>query len=86
MNSTRVLISDPWFELIPSGLFVPDYLCLQSLIDRAAELGVENVVIGMPHRGRLNVLANVMRKPMAQIFTEFTGAPKKVGHLRPLAV
>lgn len=45
----------------------------QALIDQAADLGVESVVIGMPHRGRLNVLANVVRKPMRQIFTEFTG-------------
>jgi hypothetical protein len=34
----------------------------QALIDRAVELGVESVDMGMPHRGRLNVLANVMRK------------------------
>ena len=37
------------------------------------DLGVESIVMGMPHRGRLNVLANVVRKPMAQIFSEFAG-------------
>lgn len=46
---------------------------MKALIDRSAELGVESIVIGMAHRGRLNVLANVVRKPLAQIFTEFTG-------------
>ncbi|KAG1677756.1 hypothetical protein FOA52_001068 [Chlamydomonas sp. UWO 241] len=45
------------------------------LIDVAAELGVEAVVMGMPHRGRLNVLANVVRKPLPQIFCEFSGRP-----------
>lgn len=48
---------------------------MKSLIDRATELGVQNVVLGMPHRGRLNVLANVVRKPMDQIFSEFSGRP-----------
>ena len=38
---------------------------------------MQEIVIGMPHRGRLNVLANVVRKPMAQIFTEFSGKARK---------
>ncbi|KAG2383552.1 hypothetical protein C9374_004223 [Naegleria lovaniensis] len=46
---------------------------LKSLIDVSSSLGVDSFVIGMPHRGRLNVLANVMRKPLAQIFREFLG-------------
>ena len=46
---------------------------MKAMIDRAAELGVDAIVLGMPHRGRLSVLANVVRKPMAQIFSEFTG-------------
>ena len=45
---------------------------MKELIDRAADLGVESVVIGMPHRGRLNVLGNVVRKPLRQIFSEFS--------------
>ncbi len=46
---------------------------LAAIIDRAAEGGVERVVIGMAHRGRLNVLANIMGKSRAQIFSEFEG-------------
>lgn len=47
---------------------------LKALIDTAVELGVEDVVIGMPHRGRLNMLSNVVRKPNESIFSEFTGS------------
>ena len=43
------------------------------VIDKSTELGVECVVMGMPHRGRLNVLANVCRKPLEQILTQFSG-------------
>jgi 2-oxoglutarate dehydrogenase E1 component len=41
------------------------------LVDRAVGHGVRNVVIGMAHRGRLNVLANVVGKPLREIFAEF---------------
>jgi 2-oxoglutarate dehydrogenase E1 component len=51
---------------------------MKALIDAASQQGVSNVVIGMPHRGRLNILGNVVRKPLRQIFTEFGGkAPVK---------
>ena len=50
--------------------FIPG---LKSLVDRGSELGVETFVFGMPHRGRLNVLTNVLRKPMPLIFKEFEG-------------
>ncbi|XXQ30002.1 2-oxoglutarate dehydrogenase, mitochondrial [Plasmodiophora brassicae] len=46
---------------------------MKQLIDHAASIGVKEVVLGMPHRGRLNVLANVVRKPLQDIFTEFSG-------------
>ncbi|KAF8680807.1 hypothetical protein HU200_045544 [Digitaria exilis] len=52
---------------------------MKEMFDRAADLGVENIVIGMPHRGRLNVLGNVVRKPLSQIFSEFTGGTRPVG-------
>ncbi len=41
------------------------------LLDRAVGYGVRNIVIGMAHRGRLNVLANVVGKPLHDIFAEF---------------
>ena len=42
----------------------------------AAEYDVQEVVIGMAHRGRLNVLANIMGKTYEQIFSEFEGTAK----------
>ncbi|KAL6074805.1 oxoglutarate dehydrogenase (succinyl-transferring) [Balamuthia mandrillaris] len=44
---------------------------MKSMVDLAADHGTESVVIGMPHRGRLNVLANVVRKPLEQLLHEF---------------
>ncbi len=46
---------------------------LEQIIKRGGQLGVKEIVIGMSHRGRLNVLANVMAKPYRQIFHEFQG-------------
>jgi 2-oxoglutarate dehydrogenase E1 component len=46
---------------------------LEQIIKRGGQLGLREVVIGMPHRGRLNVLANVMAKPWRAIFNEFRG-------------
>jgi len=46
---------------------------LDSVLDRAAEHELDEVVIGMAHRGRLNVLANIIEKPISQIFREFEG-------------
>ena len=46
---------------------------LEQVIKRGGQLGVHEIVIGMPHRGRLNVLANVMAKPYRAIFNEFRG-------------
>lgn len=46
---------------------------LNVMIDTAAALGAEEVVIGMAHRGRLNVLANIMGKTYEEIFSEFEG-------------
>jgi 2-oxoglutarate dehydrogenase E1 component len=46
---------------------------LNVLIETAAEKGVEHFVMGMAHRGRLNVLANIFHKPTQDIFSEFDG-------------
>ncbi|XP_078181227.1 uncharacterized protein LOC144574989 [Carex rostrata] len=51
---------------------------MKEMFDRSANMGVESIVIGMPHRGRLNVLGNVVRKPLRQIFSEFSGGIKPV--------
>eukprot|EP01134_Creolimax_fragrantissima_P007928 CFRG7928T1 len=54
---------------------------LKHAIDVAGDLGVERVVVGMPHRGRLNVLGNVIKKPLEKIFAEFSSdlAPSEEG-------
>jgi len=49
---------------------------LDAIINSAAELDVHEVVLGMAHRGRLNVLANIMGKTYEQIFSEFEGTAK----------
>ena len=46
---------------------------LDTVTTRGAELGIEEFVIGMAHRGRLNVLANIFQKPYEKIFKEFEG-------------
>ncbi|SHK03614.1 2-oxoglutarate decarboxylase [Pseudonocardia thermophila] len=46
---------------------------LDAILDTAAAHELDEVVIGMPHRGRLNVLANIVGKPISQIFREFEG-------------
>ncbi len=46
---------------------------MDAAIDQCAEHGLDEVVVAMPHRGRLNVLANIVGKPYAQIFNEFEG-------------
>ncbi|MEC9368841.1 MAG: 2-oxoglutarate dehydrogenase E1 component [Pseudomonadota bacterium] len=50
---------------------------LEQIIKRGGHLGLRDIVIGMPHRGRLNVLANVMGKPYQAIFNEFQGGSWK---------
>uniref|UniRef100_UPI00404AF6B4 2-oxoglutarate dehydrogenase E1 component n=1 Tax=Algoriphagus sp. TaxID=1872435 RepID=UPI00404AF6B4 len=49
---------------------------LDAVINTAAQHGVEEVMIGMAHRGRLNVLSNIMGKTYEQIFSEFEGTSK----------
>ncbi|HUX79255.1 MAG TPA: 2-oxoglutarate dehydrogenase E1 component [Alphaproteobacteria bacterium] len=46
---------------------------LEEMLRRSSELGVDEVVIGMAHRGRLNVLSNILGKPTRAIFSEFQG-------------
>ncbi|MEM8823683.1 MAG: 2-oxoglutarate dehydrogenase E1 component [Pseudomonadota bacterium] len=50
---------------------------MEQIIKRGGQLGLQEIVIGMPHRGRLSVLANVMSKPYRAIFNEFQGGSFK---------
>ena len=50
---------------------------MEQIIKRGGNLGVKEIVIGMPHRGRLSILANVMGKPYRAIFNEFQGGSYK---------
>ena len=50
---------------------------MEQIIKRGGALGVQDIVIGMPHRGRLSILANVMGKPYRAIFNEFQGGSFK---------
>lgn len=61
------------FGLEGCDSFIPG---IKYTIDTLVEKGVETVTIGMPHRGRLNILANVLRKPLQKIFQEFQGEKK----------
>ena len=58
------------FSLEGSESVIP---MMDAIIDQAAEHELDEVAIAMPHRGRLNVLANIVGKPYSQIFTEFEG-------------
>ncbi len=59
------------FSLEGAEALIP---AMDFLIHHGAELGIEDFVIGMSHRGRLNVLANILRKPYENILNEFEGA------------
>jgi 2-oxoglutarate dehydrogenase E1 component len=52
---------------------------LDFLIEAAAELGVDEAILGMAHRGRLNILANILKKPVRLIFDEFEGTAQTFG-------
>ncbi|HEY2156509.1 MAG TPA: 2-oxoglutarate dehydrogenase E1 component [Isosphaeraceae bacterium] len=65
------------FSLEGGEMLIP---LLDTVIERSARFGVREIVLGMPHRGRLNVLANTLNKPYSLIFGEFEGiAPDSVG-------
>jgi 2-oxoglutarate dehydrogenase E1 component len=63
------------FSLEGSESLIP---LLDLAIEKAGEQGVDEIVLGMAHRGRLNVLANIMRKSARQIFREFADKDPKV--------
>jgi 2-oxoglutarate dehydrogenase E1 component len=68
------------FSLEGAASLIPMF---EALVAGAAGLGVEQLTIGMPHRGRINFLANIMKKPLEVIFSEFESAfapPEVQGH------
>ncbi len=64
----RKFVGQKRFSLEGSESFIP---LLDHIIEKAAELGMKDIVIGMAHRGRLNVLANIFQKPLENMFAEF---------------
>ncbi|KAH9498412.1 hypothetical protein Btru_008199, partial [Bulinus truncatus] len=60
--------SEKRFGLEGCEVLIP---ALKTIIDASSALGVDSFIIGMPHRGRLNVLANVCRKPLEKIICQF---------------
>ena len=58
------------FSLEGAETLIPS---MDTIVEKGAELGVDDFVIGMAHRGRLNVLANILQKTYKDIFTEFEG-------------
>ncbi|XP_065186888.1 2-oxoglutarate dehydrogenase complex component E1-like [Sycon ciliatum] len=67
----RKWTSEKRFGLEGCEVLIP---ALKQVIDTSSSLGVDSFVMGMPHRGRLNVLANVARKPLDQIIAQFDSA------------
>jgi len=72
----RKYIGAKSFSLEGAETLIP---LLDLAIEKAGHQGVREIVMGMAHRGRLNVLANIMRKPAEKIFREFEDQPKGPG-------
>jgi 2-oxoglutarate dehydrogenase E1 component len=66
----KKFIGQKRFSLEGAESLIP---ALDAVVERGAELGIEEFIIGMSHRGRLNVLANILEKPIEDIFAEFLG-------------
>ncbi len=66
----KKFIGQKRFSLEGAESLIP---ALNAVIERGADMGIQEFIIGMPHRGRLNVLANTLQKPYENIFQEFVG-------------
>ncbi|MFC2152989.1 2-oxoglutarate dehydrogenase E1 component, partial [Bacteroidota bacterium] len=66
----KKFIGQKRFSLEGAESLIP---ALDAVIEKGAELGIEEFIIGMSHRGRLNVLANILEKPAEDIFAEYLG-------------
>lgn len=58
------------FSLEGAEALIP---ALDAIMEKGSEAGIKEFIIGMPHRGRLNVLVNILRKPFKNVFSEFEG-------------
>jgi len=65
----RKFIGQKRFSLEGGEVMIP---LIECVTEHAAELEMEDIVLGMAHRGRLNVLANIFEKPLSNMFAEFT--------------
>ncbi|HSH51269.1 MAG TPA: 2-oxoglutarate dehydrogenase E1 component, partial [Bacteroidales bacterium] len=66
----RKFIGQKRFSLEGAESLIP---ALDAVIEKGADMGISEFIIGMSHRGRLNVLANILEKPVEDIFAEFIG-------------
>jgi 2-oxoglutarate dehydrogenase E1 component len=66
----RKFVGQKRFSLEGAESLIP---ALEAVINKGGDLGIEEFIIGMSHRGRLNVLANILQKPYEHIFDEFNG-------------
>ena len=58
------------FSLEGAEALIP---AMDAIMEKGSEMGIKEFIIGMPHRGRLNVLVNILRKPFKDVFSEFEG-------------
>ncbi|MDE5412773.1 2-oxoglutarate dehydrogenase E1 component [Alkalihalobacterium chitinilyticum] len=70
----RTFVGQKRFSIEGLDTLIP---ILDSVVEEAVQVGVKNIMVGMAHRGRLNVLAHVLGKPYELIFSEFLHAPNK---------
>src|ERR1700751_4069611 len=70
----RKFVGQKRFSLEGGEALIP---AIHTLMEYGADLGIQDYVIGMPHRGRLNVLTNIMHKTYKDVFTEFEGRPSE---------
>ena len=66
----RRYVGEKRFSIEGAETVIP---AIDEVIEAGSELGVQEYVIGMAHRGRLNILVNILQKPHSEIFTEFEG-------------
>ncbi len=64
----RKFVGQKRFSLEGSESLIP---ALDAIVAHGTKYDVKNILIGMPHRGRLNVLTNIIKKPYSQVFREF---------------